>query len=68
MGDSPKANSATAARTETIVEMVSRIAQTVPEESWATVPTDLSKNLDSYLYGKKHSSLNTRRKNRKKSS
>ena len=27
------------------------IAQEVPEEAWAGVPTDLSKALDTYLYG-----------------
>ena len=27
------------------------IAQDVPDEEWERVPTDLSKNLDHYLYG-----------------
>jgi len=27
------------------------ISQTVPDEDWERVPTDLSKNLDHYLYG-----------------
>ncbi|HUT53828.1 MAG TPA: hypothetical protein VM658_10595 [bacterium] len=34
-----------------IWEVVSEIGASVPEEEWAKVPTDLSKNLDHYLYG-----------------
>lgn len=34
-----------------IWEVAEEIARTVPDEVWARVPTDLSKNLDHYLYG-----------------
>jgi len=34
-----------------IWEVVSEIGRSVPEEAWEGVPTDLSKNLDHYLYG-----------------
>lgn len=30
-----------------------RIAKDVPDKDWETIPTDLSKNLDHYLYGGK---------------
>src|SRR6266481_1265752 len=36
-----------------VLEMVSAIAREVPEHEWARVPTDLSKNIDHYLYGSK---------------
>jgi hypothetical protein len=38
---------------ESIVDIVSRISETVPESEWAKLPTDLAKNLDYYLYGHK---------------
>jgi Arc/MetJ-type ribon-helix-helix transcriptional regulator len=34
-----------------IWETVVRIGQEVPEREWSALPTDLSKNLDHYLYG-----------------
>src|SRR5438094_10308507 len=37
-------------RTPSILEMVSVITDKVPEGEWGRVPTDLSKNLDQYLY------------------
>ena len=40
-------------RGESIVDMVSRISETVPESEWAKIPSDLSKNVDHYLYGHK---------------
>jgi hypothetical protein len=38
---------------ESIVDIVSRISETVPDSEWAKIPSDLSKNLDHYLYGHK---------------
>lgn len=38
---------------ESILDMISRISQEVPESDWARLPTDLSKNVDHYLYGTK---------------
>lgn len=32
-------------------ELVVEIGAQVPDEEWAKVPTDLSKNVDHYLYG-----------------
>jgi hypothetical protein len=34
-----------------LLDMVSAIASTVPEQEWDRVPADLSKNVDRYLYG-----------------
>jgi len=34
-----------------IAEAFAEIAKSVPDEDWERVPTDLSKNLDYYLYG-----------------
>lgn len=34
-----------------IWEVIAEISRSVPEEAWDEVPTDLSKNLDHYLYG-----------------
>jgi hypothetical protein len=34
-----------------IWEVAAEIAAAVPDEVWASVPPDLSKNLDHYLYG-----------------
>jgi hypothetical protein len=39
--------------TESLSEMVSKIAKTVPDSEWSRLPTDLSKNVDHYLYGTK---------------
>ena len=39
--------------TESITDLFSRIAEKVPESEWSRLPTDLSKNLDHYLYGTK---------------
>jgi hypothetical protein len=39
--------------TESITDIFSRIAAKVPASEWARLPTDLSKNLDHYLYGTK---------------
>ncbi len=36
---------------EPIDEIFAAIALDVPAEDWSRVPTDLSKNLDHYLYG-----------------
>jgi hypothetical protein len=38
---------------ESIVDIVSRISETVHDSEWAKIPSDLSKNLDHYLYGHK---------------
>ncbi len=37
----------------TILEMVSALTREIPESEWERVPTDLSKNVDHYLYGSK---------------
>lgn len=39
--------------TESLIDVVSRIAKTVPDSEWDRLPTDLSKNVDHYLYGTK---------------
>ncbi|MHB8503423.1 MAG: hypothetical protein ACYDCG_05140 [Candidatus Acidiferrales bacterium] len=36
-----------------ILEIVAELAKQVPEDEWKRLPTDLSKNLDHYLYGAK---------------
>jgi hypothetical protein len=36
-----------------VLDMVSAIVREVPESEWARVPSDLSKNVDHYLYGAK---------------
>ncbi len=39
-----------------LADQFAAIAKDVPEEEWAQLPADLSKNLDHYLYGsEKHS-------------
>jgi hypothetical protein len=38
---------------ESILDIVSRLSESVPESEWAKLPADLSKNLDHYLYGSK---------------
>jgi len=42
-----------AQETEPFYRKILRIAQKVPDSEWAKIPSDLSKNLDQYLYGKK---------------
>ena len=34
-----------------LLESVEKLAAQVPSEDWESVPSDLSKNLDHYLYG-----------------
>jgi len=34
-----------------IWEIAEKISQQIPDEEWRKIPTDLSKNLDHYLYG-----------------
>jgi Arc/MetJ-type ribon-helix-helix transcriptional regulator len=34
-----------------LVELMAKISSTVPQEEWDKLPTDLSKNIDHYLYG-----------------
>jgi hypothetical protein len=36
-----------------LTEMFSKIAEGIPEDAWDGLPTDLSKNVDHYLYGTK---------------
>jgi Arc/MetJ-type ribon-helix-helix transcriptional regulator len=38
-------------RTEPIWERVIRLGERIPDEAWADVPTDLSKNWEFYRYG-----------------
>ena len=38
---------------ESIVDIVSRVSETVPDSEWAKLPADLAKNIDHYLYGHK---------------
>lgn len=40
-----------AAPAQSIDKIFAAIAQSVPDKEWGRVPTDLSKNLDHYLYG-----------------
>jgi hypothetical protein len=39
--------------TESLIDLVSRITKDVPDSEWERLPTDLSKNVDHYLYGTK---------------
>ena len=41
---------------ESLPEVFAAIARDVPEADWARVPSDLSKNLDHYLFGSKKTS------------
>jgi len=34
-----------------IWEIAEELSATIPDEEWAKIPPDLSKNLDHYLYG-----------------
>lgn len=36
---------------ESLLEMVSCVRERIPEQEWERIPSDLSKNLDHYLYG-----------------
>ncbi|HUA02082.1 MAG TPA: type II toxin-antitoxin system ParD family antitoxin [Candidatus Aquilonibacter sp.] len=36
---------------QSIADLFASIAEEVPESEWAGVPSDLSKNLEHYLYG-----------------
>ncbi|MDJ0708390.1 MAG: hypothetical protein QNJ46_34405 [Leptolyngbyaceae cyanobacterium MO_188.B28] len=36
---------------QTFLEAISQITAQVPQDDWKTLPGDLSKNLDHYLYG-----------------
>ncbi len=38
---------------DSILDIVSEATRQVPERDWARLPTDLSKNVDHYLYGTK---------------
>ena len=38
---------------DSLLKMVADISAAVPDEAWKAVPTDLSRNLDRYLYGRK---------------
>ncbi len=38
--------------TENLAAVFESIAKEVPEKEWEKVPSDLSKNLDHYLYGR----------------
>jgi putative addiction module CopG family antidote len=40
-----------ASSSASVADIFASIANTVPDSEWAAVPTDLSKNLDRYLYG-----------------
>jgi putative addiction module CopG family antidote len=41
---------------ESLTELFASIAREVPEAEWKKVPTDLSKNLDHYLYDRRNDS------------
>jgi hypothetical protein len=45
--------SETLQESSSILELVSAATRGVPESEWERVPTDLSKNVDHYLYGSK---------------
>lgn len=36
-----------------IFELIAEITKDMPDEAWSSVPTDLAKNIDHYLYGHK---------------
>ena len=39
------------AETETLAEMFQRLRESVPDDAWAGLPTDLVRNKKHYLYG-----------------
>lgn len=45
-----------AGESQSILEMISAVTKEVPQEEWDRLPSDLSKNLDHYLYGSKKES------------
>jgi hypothetical protein len=36
-----------------IFDIISKLAESVPDDDWKRLPTDMSKNVDHYLYGTK---------------
>ena len=52
-GASTKADVSLGDSLESILDIVFEATRQVPERDWARLPTDLSKNVDHYLYGTK---------------
>ncbi len=46
----------TSSNSDSLADLFAAIAKDVPEEEWARIPSDLSKNLDHYLYGSEKTS------------
>jgi hypothetical protein len=38
-------------KSENFLDFIDKISSEIPLEEWKKIPSDLSKNLDSYLYG-----------------
>ena len=53
VGSSAKGGASSGNSLESILDIVSEATRQVPERDWAQLPTDLSKNVDHYLYGTK---------------
>ena len=52
-GATAKADVSSEGSLESTLDIVSEATRQVPERDWARLPTDLSKNVDHYLYGTK---------------
>ncbi len=52
-GASTKGGANVGSSLESILGIVSEATRQVPERDWARLPTDLSKNVNHYLYGTK---------------
>ncbi len=50
-GPSAESDASSATSIKSILDIVSEATRQVPERDWARLPTDLSKNVDHYLYG-----------------
>ncbi len=52
-GSSAESDTSSTTSVESILDIVSEATRQVPERDWAQLPSDLSKNVDHYLYGSK---------------
>ena len=50
-GDQTELSESQDASAQSFLDMIDEIRAQVPDEEWKNLPTDLSKNIDHYLYG-----------------
>ena len=50
-GDQPELSDSQDDSAQSFLGMIDEIRAQVPDEEWKNLPTDLSKNIDHYLYG-----------------